>query len=181
MKPNTVLLLPGCSALFCIVMGGITIAITGETGGFALAMIWIGLLALLLFFYINFSTIKLFVSRRSTQYGANMAVMIVVFITIIGLMGVMSIKYKLRVDLTHQQRYSLSKQTVKILQSLQHDVEAIGFYRTDGRTRQAMYDLLEEYSYYSPKFKFWFIDPDKKPIEAAGYGIHRVQYDANHE
>jgi len=171
MKLKNVLLLPGLLGPVCIAAGGITVAISGETGSFALAMIWIGLLALLLFFYINFSTIKLFISRRSTQYGANMAMMIIVFITIISLLGVMSVKYKLRVDLTKQQRYSLSKQTVKILKSLQHDVEAIAFYRSDGRTRQAMYDLLKEYSYYSPKFSFWFIDPDKKPIEAAKYGV----------
>jgi ABC-type uncharacterized transport system involved in gliding motility auxiliary subunit len=34
-----------------------------------------------------------------------------------------------------------------------------------------MYDLLQEYSYHSPKFSFWFIDLDKKPIEAAKYGV----------
>jgi ABC-type uncharacterized transport system involved in gliding motility auxiliary subunit len=171
MKLNKILLLPGLLGPFCIAVGGITIAITGEAGNFALALVWIGLLALLLFFYINFSTIKTFIGKRSTQYGANMAVMIIVFITIIGLTGAMSVKYKWRVDLTKQQRYSLSKQTVKILKSLERDVEAIGFYRSDGRTRQAMYDLLQEYSYNSPRFNFWFIDPDKKPIEAARYGV----------
>ena len=171
MKSNKILLLPGLLGPLCIAVGGITLAITGETGSFALAMIWIGLLALLLFFYINFSTIKTFIGKRSTQYGANMAVMIIVFITIIGLIGVMSVKYKWRVDLTTQQRYSLSKQTVKILKSLERDVEAVAFYRSDERTRQAMYDLLQEYSYHTPKFTFWFIDPDKKPIEAAKYGV----------
>jgi len=171
MKPKNILLLPGMLGPLCIVIGGITVAISGEAGSFALAMIWIGLLSLLLFFYINFSTIKYFIFRRSTQYGANMAVMIIVFIAIIGLIGVMSVKYKWRVDLTGQQRYSLSKQTVKILKSLERDVEAVAFYRSDGRTRQAMYDLLKEYSYHSPRFTFQFIDPDKKPIEAAQYGV----------
>ncbi len=171
MKLRNMLLLPGLLGPVFIAAGGITVAISGEMGGFAIAMIWIGLLALLLFFYINFSTIKTFIAKRSTQYGANMALMIIVFATITGLIGVMSVKYKWRVDLTKQQRYSLSKQTVKILKSLKRDVEAIAFYRSDGRTRQAMYDLLQEYSYYSPKFNFWFIDPDKKPIEAAQYGV----------
>ncbi len=171
MKLKLALLLPGLLGPLCIAIGGVTVAITGEAGSFALAMIWIGLLALLLFFYVNFSAIKLFASKRSAKYGANMVVMIIVFITIVGLVGVMSIKYKLRIDLTDEQRYSLSGQTVKILESLEHDVEVVAFYRSDGRTRQAMHDLLEEYSYYSPKFTFQFIDPDKKPIEAAEYGI----------
>lgn len=171
MKTRNVLLLPGLLGPVFIIAGGIVVAITGEMSSFALAMLWIGLLALLLFFYINFPIIKTFIAKRSTQYGANMALMIIVFITILGLTGVMSVKYKWRVDLTKQQRYSLSKQTVKILKSLKRDVEAIAFYRSDGRTRQAMHDLLKEYSYYSPRFNFWFIDPDKKPIESAKYGI----------
>jgi len=171
MKSKNALLIPGLLGPLCIAVGGITIAISGEAGSIALAMIWIGLLALLLFFYINFSTIKTFIAKRSTKYGANMALMIIVFMTVVGLIGVMSVKYKWRVDLTQQQRYSLSKQTVKILKSLERDVEAVAFYRSDGRTRQAMHDLLKEYSYYSPKFTFWFIDPDKKPIEAAKYGV----------
>ncbi len=130
MKSKSALLLPGLLGPLCIAIGGITVAITGETGSFALAMIWIGLLALLLFFYVNFSAIKLFASKRSSKYGANMVVMIIVFITIVGLVGVMSIKYKLRIDLTDEQRYSLSGQTVKILESLEHDVEVVAFYRS---------------------------------------------------
>jgi ABC-type uncharacterized transport system involved in gliding motility auxiliary subunit len=151
--------------------GAIVYSIVGEMGALSLALIWIGLLGLLLFFYVNFSTIRDFIARRSTKHGFNMAFMIAIFLAIMGLIGAMSVRYKVRIDLTETRRYSLSPQTVKILRSLDRDVEAIAFYRSDERTRQAMHDLLTEYSYYSPRFNFWFVDPDKAPMEAAEYGV----------
>ncbi len=161
----------GFLGLLAVVVGGVGFAIFGEVGTVVLVLLWGGLLALLLFFYVKFADIRTLVAKRSTRYGANMAFMIAVFVAIIGLIGTMSVRYKVRTDLTENQRYSLSPQTIKVLKSLDRDVEAIAFYRSDERTRQAMVDLLQEYSYHTPKFSFWFIDPDKKPLEAAKYGV----------
>lgn len=161
----------GVLGIVFVAAGGVVYSIVGELGAIALALIWIGLLGLLLFLYVNFTPIRGFVATRSTKYGINMGFMIAVFLVIMGLVGAMSVKYKVRVDLTETRRYSLSPQTVKILRSLDRPVEAIAFYRGDERTRQAMRDLLTEYAYYTPKFRFWFVDPDKKPMEAAKYGV----------
>ena len=154
-----------------VAAGGIAYSISGGMGTIPLALIWTGLLGLLLFFYVNFSAIRGFIAKRSTRHGANMVFMIAAFLAIMGMVAAMSVRYKARFDLTETGRYSLSPQTVKILKSLDRDVEAIAFYRSDERTRQAMYDLLTEYSYQSPRFRFWFVDPDKKPLEAAKYEV----------
>ncbi|OFZ65684.1 MAG: hypothetical protein A2V79_04315 [Betaproteobacteria bacterium RBG_16_56_24] len=161
----------GLLAIFLMAAGGITYAITGEMGNLPLTLIWVGLLLLLLFFYIYFPEIREFITKRSTKYAFNTAIMSMVFLVIIGLIAGMSVKYKVRVDLTQDSRYTLSAHTVKILKSLKEDVEAIAFYRSDERTRQAMSDLLSEYSYHSSKFSFRFVDPDRDPIETAKYGI----------
>jgi ABC-type uncharacterized transport system involved in gliding motility auxiliary subunit len=161
----------GLLSIFLLAAGGLVYAITGEMGNLSLALIWIGLLVLLLFFYIYFPEIREFITKRSTKYALNTAIMSMVFLVIIGLIAGMSIKYKVRVDLTQDSRYTLSSHTVKILKSLKENVEAIAFYRSDERTRQAMSDLLNEYSYHSPKFNFRFVDPDRDPIETAKYGI----------
>jgi ABC-type uncharacterized transport system involved in gliding motility auxiliary subunit len=158
-------------ALISIAVGGITYSVSGEMGNLALSFIWIGFLALLMLLYVNFARLRGVLAQRSTKYGANMVVMITIFMLILGMISTMSVKYKIRLDLTADKRYSLSPQTVKLLKSLDRDVEAIAFYRSDERTRQAMYDLLQEYSYHSPRFSFWFIDPDRKPAEAAKYGV----------
>jgi ABC-type uncharacterized transport system involved in gliding motility auxiliary subunit len=161
----------GLLSILLMAIGGIVYAITGEMGGLPVTLIWVGLLLLLLFFYIYFPEIREFITKRSTKYAFNTAIMSVVFLLIIGLISVMSIKYKLRVDLTENNRYTLSSQTIKILKSLKDDVEVIAFYRSDERTRQSMFDLLTEYSYYSSKFNFRFVDPDRSPTEAVKYGI----------
>lgn len=161
----------GLLSIVLMAAGGITYAITGEMGNLPLALIWVGLLALLLFFYIYFPEIREFITKRSTKYAFNTAIMSMVFLVIVGLIAGMSIKYKVRVDLTQDSRYTLSSHTVKILKSLKENVEAVAFYRSDERTRQAMSDLLSEYSYHSPKFSFRFVDPDRDPIETAKYGI----------
>ncbi|HLA26669.1 MAG TPA: DUF4350 domain-containing protein [Syntrophales bacterium] len=176
----------GLLSIFLMAAGGITYAITGEMGNLPLALIWIGLLLLLLFFYIYFPEIREFITKRSTKYAFNTAVMSMVFLVIIGLVAGMSVKYKVRVDLTRDNRYTLSDHTVKILKSLKEDVEAIAFYRSDERTRQAMSDLLSEYSYHSPKFSFRFVDPDRDPIETAKYEVTSyrttvLKYGAKHE
>ncbi len=161
----------GMLAIFLLAAGGITYAVTGEMGNLPLTLIWVGLLVLLLFFYIYFPEIRDFITKRSTKYAFNTAVMSAVFFVIIALVAGMSIKYKVRVDLTKDSRYTLSDHTVKILKSLKQDVEAIAFYRGDERTRQAMSDMLSEYSYHSPNFNFRFVDPDRDPIETAKFGI----------
>lgn len=161
----------GLLSIFLMAAGGITYAITGEMGNLPLALIWIGLLLLLLFFYTYFPEIREFITKRSTKYAFNTAIMSLVFLVIIGLIAGMSVKYKVRVDLTKDSRYTLSAHTVKILKSLKEDVEAIAFYRSDERTRQAMSDLLSEYSYHSPKFSFRFVDPDRDPIETAKFEV----------
>jgi ABC-type uncharacterized transport system involved in gliding motility auxiliary subunit len=161
----------GLVGVVFVAAGGVVYAITREFSVIPLSLVWGGLLSLLIFFYVNFTDIRAFISKRSTRHGANMTVMIAIFVTIIGLIGATSVRYKTRLDLTETGRYSLSPQTVKILKSLEGDVEAVAFYRSDERSRQAMHDLLEEYSYHTPKFKFWFVDPDKRPIETAKYGV----------
>lgn len=158
-------------ALAAMATGGITASVAGELNNLALALLWVGLLALLLVLYVNFPRLRTLLGQRSTRYGANLVVMIALFLVILGMISAMSIKHKIRLDLTADARYSLSPQTVKLLKTLDRDVEAIAFYREDERTRQAMVDLLQEYSYHSPRFKYWFVDPDKKPAEAARYGV----------
>lgn len=151
--------------------GGFTFLIKGAIETFSASMIWAGLILLLISFYINFSDIKDLISKRSTRHGFNTAVMIIIFTAIIALIAVMSIKYKFRWDITKGGRYTLSDQTQKLLRSLKTDVTATAFYRSDERTKQQMEDLLEQYSHHSPKFKYQFIDPDKKPGLASKYGI----------
>ncbi|MBI3755971.1 MAG: GldG family protein, partial [Deltaproteobacteria bacterium] len=157
--------------LLLLTIGGVSYAIIGAMQTYLAALIWIGLLCLLFFFYVGFSDIKNVLSKRSARYGANTALMIAVFVALIVFTVFMSIKYKTRWDMTAAQRYTLSNQTLKLLSSLKKDVEAVAFYRSDEGTRQAMQDLLAGYKHNSSRFTYQFIDPDKNPSLAVKYNV----------
>src|SRR3972149_2236138 len=157
--------------LLLLAIGGISYAIVGAMQTYMAVLIWIGLLGMLFFFYISFTDIKNILSKRSARYGANTALMIAVFVALIVFTVFMSIKYKTRWDMTAAKRYTFSNQTLKLLASLKKDVEAVAFYRSDERTRQAMHDLLSEYKNNSSRFRYRFIDPDKNPALAAKYNV----------
>lgn len=157
--------------LLLLAIGGISYAIAGAMQTYMAVLIWVGLLCMLLSFYISFSDIKNTLSKRSTKYGANTALMILVFSVVLLLTVFMSAKYKTRWDMTSTKRYTLSGQTLKLLGSLKKDIEVIAFYRSDERTRQAMQDLLSEYKHNSFRFKYSFVDPDKDPLIAAKYNV----------
>lgn len=161
----------GLIGLFAVAAGGITYAIKGEMETYSIAMLWVGLLAFLYYFYVSFPDLKASLTGRSAKYGANTAFMILVFFLILVLVSYMSSRYKVRWDLTATKRYTLSDQSKKIVKALKKDVSAVAFYRSDERTRQAMEDLLHEFSQLSSRFTYQFIDPDKQPGAAAKYGV----------
>ena len=157
--------------LLFIAAGGIVYAITGILGIYSVALLWIGLLSILFYFYVGFSSIREALTGRSAKYGANTAIMIIVFFMTLVLLSYMSSRYKVRWDMTETQRYTLSDQAKKLVKSLKRDVTAIAFYRSDERTRQKMQDLLQEISQLSTMISYRFVDPDKQPGTAAKYGV----------
>jgi len=161
----------GLLGLLILAAGSVTYAIKGQFTTPLIIFLWVGALFVLFSLYTNFGNIRDALSGRSIRYGANMAVMLVVFLAILIIISAISIRNKKRIDLTKTGRYTLSDQSIKIIKSLKRDVETLAFYRQDQRTRQAMFDLLQEYSYHSPRFTYRFIDPDRNPEETLKYGI----------
>jgi len=173
---KTITYILGILGFVLIFTGGIIYAIRSTLSITAAIFLWVGLLLILFFLYVNFSDIRDLLLKKSTRYGANMAVVIVIFLAVVVLLGFMSVNHKKRADLTKTGRYTLSEQTIKILKSLKKDVKAVAFYRSEEETYHAMLrqnaeDLLQEYSYHIPKFTFRFIDPDRNPGLAMKYGV----------
>ena len=118
----------GILGLMLTAAGGIAYAIMGEMGNLPLTLIWAGVLLIVFFAYTQLSLIQKFVGKRSTIYGANTFVMTLVFLIIIVMVAYMSVRHKVRVDLTDTGRYTLAPQTVKTLRSLPGDVELCRVY-----------------------------------------------------
>jgi ABC-type uncharacterized transport system involved in gliding motility auxiliary subunit len=112
-----------------------------------------------------------FLTKRSTRYGVNMLLMILIFLGIIIFIEAISIRHHKRIDLTEDSRYSLSQQSRQVLSSLQKDVKATAFYKEGQRDKDSIRDLLDQFVYHSKRFKFEFIDPDRNPVKANKYKI----------
>src|SRR3990172_6152317 len=132
----------------------------------------VGALSLLLAAYASFGEIKKLLAGGSARYGVNVGLMILLLLGIIVFVEAVSFQHNKRFDLTENKRYSLSSQTVKILQSLKTDVSATAFYRSDQPTKRMAEDLLKQYESQSKGvFKWTIVDPDRNPGLAKRYGV----------
>jgi ABC-type uncharacterized transport system involved in gliding motility auxiliary subunit len=110
--------------------------------------------------------------RRTTRYGLNTAVMVLLLIGIIGFVEAVSYRHNTRLDLTENKRHSLSPQTVQLLRGLKTDVNAVAFFRSDQPGKRVAEDLFKQYARHAgSKFTWRVVDPDREPGLARRYGV----------
>jgi len=118
-----------------------------------------------------FRSLRERLSHRRTRYGLNTVMALFLFLAIVVVVEALAIRHNIRVDLTEGRRHSLSDQSIKLLKSLKEEVNAVAFYRTDEPGKAAAQDLLDQYDHFSAKFRYEFVDPDRRPGLARRYGI----------
>ncbi len=111
--------------------------------------------------------------QRRTQAGANIVLMSVAFIAIVGVVNFLGYRYHKRFDFTATKEYSLSQQTREVLQNLQEPVHAVAFFTDNDPGRQRVEDLLREYALLTDKFTYEFVNPNREPGKARQYNITR--------
>jgi len=130
-----------------------------------------GVAALGWFLFDYFSSRRKNVSAHALKKGSNTAVQVVVALAIIAMLAFVTSRRHYRVDLTENQLYSLSDQTLKVLENLEKDVQVKAFFKTD--MHEFVQDRLDEYGYRSAKFSYEVIDPDEQVGVAKQYGISK--------
>src|SRR5262245_20528494 len=106
----------------------------------------VGGLLLLVGLYASFPNARSVWGRRTTRYGLNALVMILLIFGVIALVEAVSYRHNWRVDLTENKRQSLSPQTVKVLKELKTPVKAIAFLRPDIPGKRTTEDRLKLYA-----------------------------------
>lgn len=80
--------------------------------------------------------------------------------------------YHARFDLSEGKIYSLSPQTLQVLDQLKGEpIRAHAFFTDDQPAREELRDLLKEYASHHPNFSYEFYDPDRMPLKAKQYRI----------
>jgi len=101
--------------------------------------------------------------------GTNLAVYTLVAVAILVMVNWFSNEHVKRWDLTKNQRFSLSPQTVKLLNGLPQDVT---FYVFDQKERfQNEGDVLGQYSAASRRVNVRYVDPNRDPALAKQFAV----------
>ena len=131
-----------------------------------------GVLLVVASFLSRVSDYRSVVTHRSTRYGANTVVAILLVLGVIGFIEALSSRHSARLDLTENRRNSLSPQTVQLLKSLKTEVNAVGFFRGDQPGKRVAEDLFKQYARAAGgKFTWKVVDPDREPALARRYAV----------
>ncbi len=164
----------GGAGLVLIVIGGIVYGIYYTSGWPAILPLALGLVLTIGAFAGGYRSESSEGSRRTVRYGLSAGLSVVAAAAILIFLQTLAYRHTLTIDLTSNRRFSLSSQTVKVLDALETPVHLTGFYKETSPDRVVLQDLLESYSARNPAVTFIFIDPDREPVIARNYGITRT-------
>jgi ABC-type uncharacterized transport system involved in gliding motility auxiliary subunit len=106
---------------------------------------------------------------RQLKYGTNTFVLVLVVLGILGAVNYLVYRHTKRVDLTVDQRYSLSDQTRKVLAGLEDEITITYFQRERDMLRGQ--DRLREYQTLTDKLEVEFVDPVQSPTKAQAFDV----------
>ena len=161
----------GIFGIFLLVVGLINYSLNEFMDIATGVLTGVGLLLIVIWIFANFRKTVAVAVRRDAKYGSNAIASIVFFLGILALINFVFNKRTHRIDLTAGNQFSLSSQTVKIVEKLDKEVTIKSFFKGGANGKKAMEDLLAEYVNHSKNIEYEFIDPDKKPAVANKYEI----------
>jgi ABC-type uncharacterized transport system involved in gliding motility auxiliary subunit len=106
---------------------------------------------------------------RSTRYGTNAAVYSLAFIGVLVAVNYLSGRYHRQFDLTAQNAFSLSPQSITVIKELKQPVKLYGF--VEGGRSVVLQALYQEYAYQSPLITYQLVDPTRHPELAERYKV----------
>ncbi len=135
----------------------------------------VGAALLVLYLVVEAGRIHTSLTGRTARYGSNALLLSLAFVGIMVMVNVLSARYYGRWDVTASGQYSISEQTVNILQGLQEPVRVIGFFSTANpyqfEVQTELENLLKSYTKHTDKLSYEFVDPDLKPGSARQYEV----------
>jgi ABC-type uncharacterized transport system involved in gliding motility auxiliary subunit len=112
------------------------------------------------------------VTGRGALYSGNTLLIGVAVAVILGLVNVLGSRYQTKLDLTANQQFTMSDQSVKIAQAVPAPVHVTGWLTANDTRKQDFQTLLNDYASRSGgKISYEFIDPEARPGDAIAAGI----------
>ena len=136
---------------------------------YAMYASWAGLALVLLYSLSQWRQIVEWFGGRNARYGTLAGVSVIVALGILVAINYVSVRQNKRWDLTANKQFSLSDQSVKLLQGLTAPVKFLVFEQATGFDR--FRGRLGGYEYASKQVSVEYIDADKYPVRAREYEI----------
>lgn len=128
-----------------------------------------GLILVLLYVGSQWKEIAGQFKKRNTRLGTIASASVLIVLGILIAVNYLSTRRNKRWDLTENKQYSLSEQSVKLLQGVNAPVKFIVFDQEPNFDRYRT--RLNDYAYNSRQVQIEYIDPDKVPVKAKEYKI----------
>ena len=137
---------------------------------YAVYAAWAGLGCVVLYTLGQWREVIDYFRRRNARYGAIAGASVLIFLAVLVAVNYLSFRQNKRWDLTKNQQFTLSDQTVKLLKNLDAPVKFLVFEKANNF--EPFRTSLDGYKYESPsKVDVEYIDADKKPVEAKQYQV----------
>lgn len=127
-------------------------------------MTWAGLVSLLIYMVGQWRDVVKFYGARQARYGTVSIVGILVAFGLFAAVNYLGVRHNKRWDLTENQVYSLSEQSIKVVQQLDAPVEFTVFDQEANFDRYR--DRFDAYEYESDQIKVEYVDVDRQPARA---------------
>lgn len=125
---------------------------------------------------------------QSDRYRHHAYITSVAFLAILALINFISARFDYEIDLTETGLFTLSPETIAVLEDIDEPVQVIGFFKPGDPRIQRIDQLLERYNHHTPYLSYEIHYPDANPTLARSYelqnygvlfisGDHRYQAD----
>jgi len=142
--------------------------------------LWIGLLAF------HFEEVLHYLISQRGRMGANAVLSSIFALGVLVLLVYIADRHSAGWDWTKTKRHTLSPQTLKVVRSINKEVNVVAFYDVNSQEFVRVRDLLKRYEAANPKIKTRVVDPRIEPAlarqyEVTGTGITVFEADGKRE
>lgn len=155
------------------IVGGLGVwLVQGDFSLVARILIAGGVLLLGIYVALDPEDVWLKLTGRGALYSGNTALIAIAAVVILGLVNVLGSRYQTKFDLTANKQFTLSDQSIKVVQALPQPVHATAWLLSSDSRTADFKTLLNDYTNRSGgKFSYEFIDPETHPGDANAAGI----------
>ncbi|MFN3455617.1 MAG: Gldg family protein [Pseudobdellovibrio sp.] len=140
------------------------------------------LLCMIAWIYLDRRIIIDFFTMRTTKHGLNMGVLVLIAFIFLAAFNILAVKINKTFDYSTEKLHTLSPLTLKILSSLDNNLNVKFFYKEGTEnleaSRKAFTQMVSLYQEQSSKLKVEYIEMNANPKTTLEYGANKPQGEA---